>query len=1071
MTDHVSDHELAPRRVLDTNKNFLMLCIRMFRDEEVKRRFNFYQTPMYKELYVWMETATNEKVVSVMDAVREKCKTRRKAEFTSLFGSTHSAVLRELGTEQLRQIVRLAAAVAHFSEQDRRFGDLFQVQMEKRRLPLTWMNGGSFLQAGVETMRGLKKKEMKNAEPLITRSPTPFEGLLFLHAVAIVDGMLKKKELTVKRIGKNGSRIGAVVSTLIAAFDMLYKHIGAGNCSTEFEPYIILDTEADTFKVIKERASGFAHVRSKTDILRWRQPVHTEQYAEGKAWRRQQCVDNAMRTIVFLFFDTLHRLIGNNQCYEAPILSKWEAMQMLMLPRRSGNALPMIFHRIPDELAAILHITRPIDRSNEVVTLGDGGEVESSYFRTPVDRSGKTLLPDTYLGRFNPTTVAFVDEVEVAETEDHGKRGMMEATVQNQQRKRRRLQMQEGEDEEAIEGTGSSAARSIVKEEDTLVMDATVPAATAHLSPGGKDAYRKLQEAMSGYCNIYDCNFQELEDTYEEQTGEELEDAVHFVLTDPPYNVRRERNDENSEHDMLSNTDMEQAAQLMGRSLKEGCHGHVFCAALQVNKWHETLTRVKKHVEVELDGGTEEQEKDVFEVESAPLIYARAPGNYNKDPRVRRITHMNVLEMAIHFWKEGPSHEELLHRVDYNFSGAVNSLHPAWTNLTTNIPKLEPEEVVYKNMDGHPGRAGRRPMLRPEQKNMIWMKALIGKFTGPGDLVMDMFAGTYATAKACLMTDKHRKFVGCDSDQECTDTGRVALVHIFASQLLNEKSDITGNEETMASAKLYVEEMKAIAIKKRNDAWKVPRGLASTQTFPSYILHWLTVAREARSFIGGTAQHMGERERQKTEGTLLGRNRFIPLNYWKEDWRNFLFETHPTQLFAKECVNLGLTVKDSRIAHPDAGKGLFAMRNFGRGEVIGHYYGSLVYSDLTRQPRSMKTYGEGYMAVTMEVFSSWAMQIKDDVKDKDGHVHQVWVVPAPFCTMRYINDARYLPGDRASDEEKSERPRKPNVLFEQNDVGSSATELYKHTLLKVKATRNISANEELYANYGASYQF
>lgn len=38
--------------------------------------------------------------------------------------------------------------------------------------------------------------------------------------------------------------------------------------------------------------------------------------------------------------------------------------------------------------------------------------------------------------------------------------------------------------------------------------------------------------------------------------------------------------------------------------------------------------------------------------------------------------------------------------------------------------------------------------------------------------------------------------------------------------------------------------------------------------------------------------------------------------------------------------------------------------------------------------------------------------------DTEGLQHDVWIFLAQFCTMRYINDARYIPGEPISEIEK-----------------------------------------------------
>lgn len=55
--------------------------------------------------------------------------------------------------------------------------------------------------------------------------------------------------------------------------------------------------------------------------------------------------------------------------------------------------------------------------------------------------------------------------------------------------------------------------------------------------------------------------------------------------------------------------------------------------------------------------------KRMFVVEPFSLQYARAPGNYHKDPRIKRASHSNVVEGAIHFFRTGLPGSDMLCRV------------------------------------------------------------------------------------------------------------------------------------------------------------------------------------------------------------------------------------------------------------------------------------------------------------------------------------------------------------------------------------------------------------------------
>lgn len=64
------------------------------------------------------------------------------------------------------------------------------------------------------------------------------------------------------------------------------------------------------------------------------------------------------------------------------------------------------------------------------------------------------------------------------------------------------------------------------------------------------------------------------------------------------------------------------------------------------------------------------------------------------------------------------------------------------------------------------GRDKQSQTAFPEQKNISWMEDLARKISEPGELVVDMLSGTFATAKKCLEALKHSRFVGDIVDAE-----------------------------------------------------------------------------------------------------------------------------------------------------------------------------------------------------------------------------------------------------------------------------------------------------------------
>lgn len=88
---------------------------------------------------------------------------------------------------------------------------------------------------------------------------------------------------------------------------------------------------------------------------------------------------------------------------------------------------------------------------------------------------------------------------------------------------------------------------------------------------------------------------------------------------------------------------------------------------------------------------------------------------------------------------------------------------------------------------------------------------------------------------------------------------------------------------------------------------------------------------------------------------------------------------------------------------------------------MGYYYVSLVYEDLSFCGYLSKAYGESRMKMMREKFLKWANRISETAADRNRVQYFVWIVPAPFAGMLYLNDGRYLPGDEVPEGESCKR--------------------------------------------------
>ena len=119
----------------------------------------------------------------------------------------------------------------------------------------------------------------------------------------------------------------------------------------------------------------------------------------------------------------------------------------------------------------------------------------------------------------------------------------------------------------------------------------------------------------------------------------------------------------------------------------------------------------------------------------------------------RSFENVNGYEMSIHLWKpKGHVHAQT--RVNYLNQGyIVEDGYPRFSNVMVEIPRVvKPEAVRVLPSSSNDGSASGAAwkMLRPEQKSVAMLAEIIHPYANPGDIFVDLFGGTFATASACL---------------------------------------------------------------------------------------------------------------------------------------------------------------------------------------------------------------------------------------------------------------------------------------------------------------------------------
>ena len=551
-----------------------------------------------------------------------------------------------------------------------------------------------------------------------------------------------------------------------------------------------------------------------------------------------------------------------------------------------------------------------------------------------------------------------------------------------------------------------------------------------------------FQQLIKKYIRLHNAYFHELLENDEVEGEGSIESKVQLILTDPPYNVRRESGTGDAEYDSLSRAEMKQVVDLVATLLRPGGHALLFCTVQQFVQWQRYF------------GDHKTSGSSTFNVDKVPLVICKHPSAHNGFPGRASCTLQSSAEFIVHVKRNGLTYAEEERMVNYRQFNYVVSSYPAYKNVLNNVPRLLPREQIRVPNPGNGGTTTKA--LRPEQKSLDLLKELISRFSQPGDLVVDMFAGTFATALACLQLPKHRCFVGCEPDDGCF---QVAFEHTVkrVADVLNTRgaTDIPLSEDGAALAKLISGQSPAPPT--RDPRWNAPEGMPPYQRFPPHIAAFVSSKSKNRETFLRTSQ--------------------APLDKWGEETIGFFHTLDAEEMRTADAAFYGLFLSNSLIRHPQAGLGVFTAKSFQEGDVVCTFYGTLVYHDLYDRVQVTKTYADGIMAVSVERFRDFALQLEVNPSAADfrrltavpGGNKLVFIAPAPFCTGGYINDFHYWDGDAEKD---SAQPRTANVQFSHTvrPVRRGDALLNPH-FVEVRATRLINPGEELLIDYGKEKEY
>lgn len=117
-----------------------------------------------------------------------------------------------------------------------------------------------------------------------------------------------------------------------------------------------------------------------------------------------------------------------------------------------------------------------------------------------------------------------------------------------------------------------------MKEED--VVHEVTPAASSTLVKDEKIGMSKIVEEVAAVSSIYDIDCRNLAKAHEFSTEEDLSGKVNLVLDEPIYNMRRNRNDDHADYDVVGLSDMKEMIKVLRDLMKPEFPTQVFCFTL-----------------------------------------------------------------------------------------------------------------------------------------------------------------------------------------------------------------------------------------------------------------------------------------------------------------------------------------------------------------------------------------------------------------------------------------------------------------------------------------------------------
>lgn len=110
------------------------------------------------------------------------------------------------------------------------------------------------------------------------------------------------------------------------------------------------------------------------------------------------------------------------------------------------------------------------------------------------------------------------------------------------------------------------------------------------------------------------------------------------------------------------------------------------------------------------------------------------------------------------------------------------------------------------------------------------------------------------------------------------------------------------------------------------------------------------------------------------------------------------------------------------------------------------------------------------MQATAQSFRKWAVELKSKAPESRSRKYSFWVVPAPFCAMRFVSDPQYMETDKKGTKTGGIVDRKPKVHCGASTTVSRAV-FRNSDLVQVATTRKFKIEKKLSVECGETFMF